>query len=107
MAWPFWWHTTPSIVQPNLQKLAQTPMRWITRVPVTLNAAKTVLAQTGPQALVSLKAGYHYHELTSLYGGIEPRWVLIFSEARQAQMHRTVDKPWRKQSDKEIEAFKK
>jgi transposase len=80
---------------------------WITRVPATLNAAKTVLAQTAPQALASLKAGYHYHELTSPYGGIEPRWVLIFSESRQAQMHRTVDKPWRKQSDKEIEACKK
>jgi transposase len=91
----------------NLQKLAQTPMKWITRVPAILNAGKTVLAQTDPQALASLKAGYHYHELTSPYGGIEPRWVLISSESRQAQVHRTVDKPWPKQSDKEINAFKK
>jgi transposase len=90
----------------NLQKLAQTPMKWITRVPAILNAGKTVLAQTDPQALASLKAGYHYQELTSPYRGIEPRWVLISSESRQAQVHRTVDKPWRKQSDKEIKAFK-
>jgi transposase len=40
----------------NLQKLAQTPMKWTTRVPAILNAGKTVLAQTDPQALASLKA---------------------------------------------------
>jgi hypothetical protein len=43
-------------------------MKWITRVPATVNAAQTVLAQAGPQALASLKAGYRYHELTSTYG---------------------------------------
>jgi transposase len=91
----------------NLQKLAQTHLKWITRVPATLNAAQTVLVQADPQALASLKAGYRYHELTSTYGGIEQRWVRIYSESRRAQAHRTVDKPWRKQSDKEIKAFKK
>jgi transposase len=91
----------------NLQKLAQTHMKWITRVPATVNAAQTVLAQAEPQALASLKAGYRYHELTSTYGGIEQRWVLIYSESRQGQAHRTVDKQWRKQSDKEIKTFKK
>jgi transposase len=42
----------------NLQKLAQTHLKWITRVPATLNAAQTVLVQADPQALASLKAGY-------------------------------------------------
>jgi hypothetical protein len=52
----------------NLQQLAQTRMKWITRVPATVNAAQTVLAQADPPALASLKAGYRYHELTSTYG---------------------------------------
>jgi transposase len=91
----------------NLQQLAQTRMQWITRVPATVNAAQTVLAQADPPALASLKAGYRYHELTSTYGGIEQRWVLIYSESRRARAHRTVDKQWRRQSDKEIKAFKK
>jgi transposase len=73
----------------NLQKLAQTPMKWITRVPAILNADITVLAQTDPQALASLKAGYPYHELTSPYGGIEPRWVLISPESRPCLIPRT------------------
>jgi len=34
----------------NLQKLAQTRMKWITRVPAPVNTAQTVLAQADPQA---------------------------------------------------------
>ena len=35
----------------NLQKLAQTHIKWITRVPATVSAAQTVLAQADPPAL--------------------------------------------------------
>jgi transposase len=90
----------------NLQKLAQTHIKWITRVPATVSAAQALLAQADPQQLTSLTAGYRYRELTSSYGGIEQRWVLIYSELRQAQARRTVDKQWRQQSDKETKAFK-
>ena len=91
----------------NLQKLAQTRMKWLTRVPATLNEAQTALAQAVPQAMASLKAGYRYHELPSTYGGIQQRWVLIYSEPRQPQAQRTVDKQLRKQSDQEVKAWKK
>ena len=91
----------------NLQKLAQTHIKWITRVPATVNAAQSVLAQADPQALASLTAGYRYRELTATYGGIEQRWVLLYSESRRAQAHRAVDKQWRQQSDKELKALRK
>jgi transposase len=91
----------------NLQKLAQTAMKWITRVPATLSEAQAALAQVDPQALVSLQEGYRYHELTSTYGGIEQRWVLIYSEPRQPQAQRTVDRQLRQQSDAEVKALKK
>jgi transposase len=81
-------------------------MRWITRVPATLSDAQAALAQVNPHALASLIEGYRYHELMSTYGGIAQRWVLIYSEARQPQAQRTVDKQWRQQSDKEVKAFK-
>jgi hypothetical protein len=32
----------------------------------------------------------------SSYGGVAQRWVLIYSEQRQPQAQRTVDKQWRK-----------
>jgi transposase len=91
----------------NLQKLARTHIKWITRVPATVSTAQTLLAQADPQSLASLTAGYRYHELPSTYGGVAQRWVLIYAERRQAQVRRTLDKQWRQQSDKEAKAFKK
>ena len=49
----------------------------------------------------------HRERSPTSYGGIEPRWVLISAERRQAQARRTVDKPWRQQSDQETKAFTK
>ena len=74
----------------NLQKLAQTHMKWITRVPATVSAAQAVLAQADPQSLALLTIGYRYHEFPANYGGIEQRWVLIYSESRQPQAQRPI-----------------
>jgi transposase len=89
----------------NLQKLAQTSLKWITRVPATLQEAQAVLTQADPQTMVPLTEGYRYHVVPSSYGGVAQRWVLIYSEPRQPQAQRTVDKQWRKQSDREVKAF--
>ena len=89
----------------NLQTLAQTAMKWISRVPATLSEAQATLAQVDPQALAPLTEGYRYAESTSTYGGVEQRWVLMYSEPRQAQVQRTIDKQLHKQSDKEVKAF--
>jgi transposase len=91
----------------NLNKLAQTALKWITRVPATLREAQAALAQADPQAMAPLHKGYRYHALPSTYGGVEQRWVLIYSESRRAPTQRTVDTQLRKQSDKEVKAFKK
>jgi transposase len=91
----------------NLQKLAATSIKWITRVPATLREAQAALHCIDPQALAPLTEGYRYHEVSSTYGGVEQRWVLIHSEHRQSQAQRTVDKQWRQQSDHEGKAFKK
>src|SRR5262249_7655787 len=90
----------------NLQKLADTNLKWITRVPATLHEAQAVLAQADPQTMPPLTEGYRYHVVRSSYGGIEQRWVLIYSEQRQAQAQRTVDRQWRTQSDQEVKAFR-
>ena len=90
----------------NLQKLADTSLKWITRVPATLREAQAVLAQADPQTMAPLTEGYRYRVVPSSYGDIAQRWVLIYSEQRQPQAQRTVDKQWRKQSDQEVSAFK-
>jgi transposase len=44
--------------------------------------------------------------LTSSDGGVEQRWALLYSEARQPQAQRTVDTQLRTQGDTEIHAWK-
>jgi transposase len=89
----------------NLHKLAQTSLKWITRVPATLHEAQAVLTQAAPQTMAPLTEGYRYHVVPSSYGGVAQRWVLIYSEPRQPQAQRTVDKQWLKQSADEVKAF--
>jgi transposase len=89
----------------NLQKLAETRLKWITRVPATLREAQAVLAQAAPQTMVPLTAGYRYRMVPSSYGGVAQRWMLIHSEPRQPQAQRTVDKQWLKHSAQEAKAF--
>jgi transposase len=91
----------------NLQKLAETQLKWITRVPATLAEAQAVLAQADPQTMAPLTEGYRYRVVPSSYGDVAQRWVLIHSELRQAQAQRTVNKQWRKHSDEEVKAFKR
>jgi transposase len=90
----------------NLQKLAQTALKWITRVPATVSDAPAALAHVDPQALASLQEGDRAHELTSTDGGSAPRWGLIDSEPRQPQAQRTVDRPLRQQRAADGNALK-
>ena len=91
----------------NLQKLAETQMKWITRVPATVTEAKEVLAQAQPETMVALPEGYRYAVVASRYGGVAQRWVLIYSEHRQPQAQRTVDKQFRQHGDRAVKAFQK
>jgi transposase len=49
----------------NLQKLAQTQMRWITRIPARLSEAQAALVQVAPHALAPRTEGYRDGELRS------------------------------------------
>ena len=101
------WSPTARSITPDLQKLAKTSLKWITRVPASLTEPQEVLAQAQPETMASLPDGYRYTVLASHYGGVAQRWVLIYSEHRQSQAQRTVDKQWLKQSDQEVKAFKR
>ena len=91
----------------NLQKLADTTVKWITRVPATLSDAHTVLAQANPQTMAPLTEGYRSQVFPSTYGGVQQRWILIASEHRQAQAQRTVDKHLLTHSAREVKTFQK
>lgn len=91
----------------NLQTLADTGTKWITRVPATLTEAQEILAEVTPETMPALTEGYRYDALASSYGGVEQRWIVIYSERRQPQAQRTVDKRWLKHSEHEAKVFQK
>jgi transposase len=89
----------------NLQKLAETRTKWITRVPATLREAQAVLAHAHPQTMTPLTEGYRSRVVPSRSGGVEPRWGLIHSAPRQPPAQRTVDTQGRQQSADAVQAF--
>ena len=89
----------------NLQKLSETRMKWITRVPATLSEAQAALAQAEPQTMAPLMEGSRYQGFTSTDGEVAQRWLLISSEARHPQAQHTVDKQLGQQRAKEVSAF--
>jgi transposase len=89
----------------NLQQLAKTQIKWITRVPATVHDAQATLAQADLQTMAPLTDGYRYHLLSSTYGGIAQRWVLIYSAHRHPQAQHTVGRQLRKQGEQEVQAF--
>jgi transposase len=90
----------------NLGHLAQSGLKWITRVPATLTEVHAVLARVTPETMTPLADGYRYHEEVSTYGGSRQRWIVVYSEARQQRSRRTVEKQLRTQSETELKAFK-
>jgi len=91
----------------NLQQLAKTGSKWITRVPATVTEAQDALAQADPETMEPLEEGYRYHLLASTYGGVPQRWMLCYSEHRRPQAQQSVDKRWCKQSEADAKAFQK
>jgi transposase len=89
----------------NLQKLAHTGSRWITRVPATLTAAQNALVPATPTPMLPLREGYHSQALASTSGGVAQRWLLLYSEPRRPQAQRTVDKHLRQPRTDEVKAF--
>jgi transposase len=89
----------------NLQKLSETGIKWIIRVPATVTEAQEVLVQANPETMEPLGEDYRCHVRTSTYGGMLQRWMLCYSAHRRPQARRSVNKHWLKQSAAEAKAW--
>ena len=73
-------------------------LRWLCRVPRTLEQARRVLAQTPREAFVQsdLHEGYLITELENEYGGIKQRWLVVHSaeleKAAGERLHRRLER---------------
>jgi transposase len=61
---------------------AMTGLKWLTRVPLTMSAAATLVDEVVELAPSEIK-GYTLKESRSEYAGVEQRWFLIESEQRR------------------------
>jgi transposase len=91
----------------TLQSLQQTGIKWLTRVPHTLNEAKVALAGVKVEELKPLTEGYSYQVLQSDYAGVQQRWLLIYSQAANERAQQQVRKELRRQSDADIKILGK
>jgi hypothetical protein len=57
------------------------------------------------EQLRPLAEGYRYMSFSTIYAGVEQRWLVIYSEAARERAAKQVDKQLLKQGDKERKAF--
>ncbi len=64
----------------NINVLSQ--VKWITRIPGTLKEVKKLYKSIGPEQMhESALEGYSYLGVGSYYGGLQQRWLVVFSKA--------------------------
>ncbi len=71
----------------NLQDL-----RWLTRVPETIAEAKRLIAETTPEEMIVLSDGYAYCEVSSTYGGVKQRWLVVYSPSAAQREIKTLER---------------
>ena len=81
-------------------------IKWISRVPDTLSESKRAIESTY-ETWLPLGEGYEYVPLSSNYGGIEQRWLLVYSQEAFDREIITLKKKYAKESEKEYQAFLK
>ncbi len=81
-------------------------MMWITRVPETLKAAKSLTRSIPLENMEEIGNGYRLVEIGSQYGNIPQRWVLVFSEQAQKREKKTLEKRIKKEIEEKGKVLK-
>ena len=96
----------------NIKSLSQ--VKWITRIPGTLNEVKELYNSIAPEQMQdSALEGYSYLEVGNYYGGLRQRWLVVFSKAaykrevatfqkRLAEKHTQAEKSLKQLSQQEF-----
>ena len=98
---PFKWVADAALYSKD-RLLAQNAYLWLSRVPETLKEAKTLVNQAADTLeWTDRGAGYHTARHQSYYGGIEQRWLLVYSQ----QAYQREIKTFERQLDKQEKAL--
>lgn len=75
-------------------------LKWITRVPETIKAARELSMLPDKEiAWQDLGKGYRIYELTSNHGGMAQRWLLVHSDQAYKREKKTLDRRISKEED--------
>ena len=55
-------------------------LKWVTRVPETLNEVKAIYSSIDRDKMIIAVNGYRYLPVESVYGGIQQRWLIVHSD---------------------------
>lgn len=95
--------------QKNLSILADTAaMKWITRVPNTLQAVQQVIRQSNKSQFQALDdyEDYRYQVVCSTYGGVQQRWLVLYSQTKYESELKKLGKRLIKQRVQEVKVYK-
>jgi transposase len=98
---PYFVMDSAGYTKENLKTLEK--VRWSMRVPETLADAKALVKETDRQAMTQLAEGYWGREVPSEYGGIQQRWLVVFSQAGYERELKTLERA----QEREREAVEK
>jgi transposase len=74
---------------------------WVTRVPENIKEAKDLVEKLDKEiAWVEGEGGYKTAEYKSFYGGIEQRWLLVFSKQAYEREKKTLEKKLEREEEK-------
>lgn len=65
---------------------------WVTRVPETVGAAKTLLKAVELEAMENVGNGYRICPLCNTYGDVRQRWLVVYSQQAYERESRNLDK---------------
>ena len=83
---------------------AMTGLRWLTRVPLSIKAAATLVDEV-VELTPSIIKGYSLKESRSEYAGVEQRWLLIESEQRRSSDLKQLSKKIEQYQNKYLQEF--
>ncbi|PSQ87736.1 MAG: hypothetical protein BRD42_01240 [Bacteroidetes bacterium QS_3_64_15] len=64
----------------HVEKLTEGGVKFMTRVPETISLCKNADSGGGDRSIGSLTESYRGEEYRSEYGGVEQRWLVVYSE---------------------------
>ncbi|MBM3191476.1 MAG: IS1634 family transposase [Chlamydiae bacterium] len=92
-------------VEKTIQLLDKEKHLFITRVPMQIKEAKDAIINVQQKDMIDIGEGYKACEYSSDYGGVQQRWIIIFSKAAYERECHTLKKNFIKGSEREAKEF--